>query len=152
MPPMRGGSKMGAYQNHRMRATLKDGRTFVGTLKAFDKHMNLILIDTDEYRQTPPKKGQILNEQKRPLGFVLLRGENLIYLSVEGPPPNESVSNSVPGMAGTQTGSGLGRPGQGRAAGRGMPVHQAQQSRPGGLGGLGAGSIGNPGNAMDRRY
>ena len=65
------------FQNFSMRATLKDGRTFVGTLRSFDKHMNLILIDTEEYRQTRPKKGQVLNEQKRPLGFVLLRGEHV---------------------------------------------------------------------------
>merc|ERR1712080_390984 len=80
MPPTRSGSKMQAYMLHRMRATLKDGGTFVGTLKSYDKHMNLILIDTDEYRQIRPKKGQILNEQKRPLGFVLLRGEKLCTL------------------------------------------------------------------------
>jgi len=150
MPPLRGGNKMNAYTNHRMRATLKDGRTFVGTLKAFDKHMNLILVDTDEYRQIRPKKGQILNEQKRPLGFVLLRGENLCTLSVEGPPPNDDSSTTIPTMSGMA--QGYGGPGQGRSAGRGMPIGQSQASRPGGLGPQGGGHIGNPGNSMDRRY
>lgn len=113
--------------------------------------MNLILVDTDEYRQIRPKKGQILNEQKRPLGFVLLRGENLCTLSVEGPPPNDSETSTIPSMAGAMQ-SGMGGPGQGRSAGRGMPVGQAQAARPGGLGPQGGGHIGNPGSSMDRRY
>ena len=118
--------------------------------QAFDKHMNLILVDTDEYRQIRPKKGQILNEQKRPLGFVLLRGENLCTLSVEGPPPNDDSSTTIPTMSGMA--QGYGGPGQGRSAGRGMPIGQSQASRPGGLGPQGGGHIGNPGNSMDRRY
>merc|ERR1711881_135610 len=150
MAPIRGGSKMGAYMNHRMRATLKDGRTFVGTLKSFDKHMNLILVDTDEYRQVRPKKGQVINEQKRPLGFVLLRGEHLCTLSVEGPPPNEDEYSSMPNMTGAlqsmNTGGATGRP-----AGRGMPVQQAQAARPDGLA-AGSGTLGNPGRGMERRY
>jgi len=144
---------MGGYLNHRMRATLKDGRTFVGTLKSFDKHMNLVLIDTDEYRQIRPKKGQVLNEQKRPLGFVLLRGEHLCTLSIEGPPPNEDDFQTLPNMSGAMQGmsSGLGT-GAGRPAGRGMPVSQAQAARPDGLA-SGSGTLGAPaGNAMQRNY
>ena len=152
MPPIRGGSKMGGYLNHRMRATLKDGRTFVGTLKSFDKHMNLVLIDTDEYRQIRPKKGQVLNEQKRPLGFVLLRGEHLCTLSIEGPPPNEDDFQTLPNMSGAMQGMNSGGTGMGRPAGRGMPVSQAQQARPDGLA-SGSGTLGAPGGVqMNRRY
>lgn len=104
-------SKMLNFINYRMRVTIADSRTLVGTFLAFDKHMNLVLADTEEYRKIKHKKGSISEEreEKRTLGLVLLRGEMVVSLSVDGPPPPEDDLRAV-----------LGGPGIARAAGRGL--------------------------------
>ncbi len=39
-----------------MRVTINDGRTLVGTFMAFDKHLNVVVSETEEYRTIKPKK------------------------------------------------------------------------------------------------
>ncbi|KAK4750287.1 hypothetical protein SAY87_027736 [Trapa incisa] len=121
-------SKMLNYINYRMRVTIQDGRQLVGKFMAFDRHMNLALGDCEEFRKLPPAKGAKKNEdreERRTLGFVLLRGEEVISMAVEGPPPpdeSRSKAASAAAMAG---------PGIGRAAGRGVPTAPLVQAQPG---------------------
>ena len=116
--------------NHRLKVILLDGRVFIGQMLAFDKHMNLVLADCEEFRTTKKalKKNKKLKlskedapttnagisvkpdgDMKRSVGLVILRGENIVSFSVEGgPPPVLDAKTRV--SAATMLGQGHGRP------------------------------------------
>jgi small nuclear ribonucleoprotein B and B' len=129
------GSKLLRYVEHRLRVTLGDGRTILGTFLAFDKHMNLVLSEAEEFR-TLRSKGAVVEEktEKRSLGLVLIRGENVVSLAVEGPPP--------PSISGKQTPGG---PGMARGAGRGTAMPPMVGGPAMGLGAGPVHGIGGPG-------
>ncbi len=101
MPP-----KLMNWLNYRVRITLHDGRQLVGTFLAFDRHMNLVIADCEEYRKIKDKSGAGEDrELKRTLGLMLLRGEGIISMNPEAPPPSqakkvgESAGQVRPGVA-----------------------------------------------------
>ncbi len=72
--------------NFRVRLTLQDGLMMVGTFLAFDKHMNIVLADADEYRIVKSKKTGVQKQIKRTLGLFIVIGENIVFLTAEAPP------------------------------------------------------------------
>ena len=51
---------------------LKNHRQYIGILKAFDIHINVVLDDTEE---------RVDGEVKRKLGTVFIRGDTIILIS-----------------------------------------------------------------------
>ncbi len=56
----------------RVMVELKNGKQFLGTLKAFDIHINTVLDDAEEREN---------GETKRKLGTVFVRGDAIILIS-----------------------------------------------------------------------
>lgn len=108
-------NKMLQLINYRMRITLDDKRMLVGAFMAFDKHMNIVLGDCEEFRFVTVRKEEAKEEreERRFLGLTLVRGECVVSLSVEGPPPKNDTRIKVvdkgetgPGVASVAAGRG----------------------------------------------
>eukprot|EP01069_Polyplicarium_translucidae_P003648 Polyplicarium_translucidae@DN2371_c0_g1_i1.p4 len=114
-------TRMQQWIGYRVRVTIRDSRMFVGTFMAFDRHMNVVLSECDEFRKLKPKGSDEEKEIKRALGFVLIRGGNVISFTAEAPPVTEPKRRAEVGA------------GRGAAVGRGAPV--ALGAAPAGLSG-----------------
>lgn len=83
---------------------------------AFDRHMNLILGDCEEFRRLPSSKSlkaSSYHDDCRMLSLVLLCGEEVVSMTVKGPSPtNESrakVGGSVVDIIARDVGCATGR-------------------------------------------
>jgi len=61
-------------RDKRVIVELKNKVRFVGKLKAFDIHINVVLVDAEEF---------VDGEKKRRLGEIFLRGDTIIMISPE---------------------------------------------------------------------
>ena len=59
-------------RNKRVILELKNGKQFVGKLRAFDIHINTVLEDAEEHVD-----GQI----KRKIGLAFIRGDTIVFIS-----------------------------------------------------------------------
>lgn len=111
--------------NGRVRIVLNDGRALLGQLLAYDKYMNLVVADCEEYRRSKPKKSKTAlsasddagavaeaKEMRRSLGLVVLRGETIVSCSLEqGAPPSGYENKArVPAAQKMRQSSGAGIP------------------------------------------
>ena len=77
----------------KVKVTSTNNSEYIGTLLSFDGYMNIVLSDCEEFRltkksqlelrkQTKQKKyiidESVIKEQKRLLGLVIIRGENIV--------------------------------------------------------------------------
>ena len=59
-------------RDKRVIVELKNGKQFLGVLKAFDIHINIVLEEAEEREE---------GDVKRKLGVVFIRGDTIIMLS-----------------------------------------------------------------------
>ena len=74
MDPSRPLDALNEARNKRVIVELKNGKQYIGNLKAFDIHINTVLDDAEEN-----ENGQL----KRKLGNVFIRGDTIVLISAE---------------------------------------------------------------------
>lgn len=129
--------------NYRVKVITLDSRQFIGELLSFDKHYNLVLANTEEFRLTKKSllslkdrarnksdepESNLIQEQKRTLGLVILRGEHVISVTIEAPPANQKSRLSV------KQGSGVIKPlknNNTKSTGQSLTAPVRTQSTPG---------------------
>lgn len=64
---------LNAARNKRIIVDLKNQKQFIGTLKAFDIHLNVVLENAEEH---------VNGELSKKTGTTLIRGDTIIYIAV----------------------------------------------------------------------
>lgn len=106
----------------RIKVTMNDQRELVGEFMAYDRHLNLVISECDELRTVKDKASGTAKVEKRTLGFVVVRGEEVVSLTPLARPAqhdSRAKANAAKAAAG---------PGQAKAAGRGVAAPLAQPS------------------------
>ena len=65
---------LNSARNKRVIVELKNNKQYVGKLKSFDIHINIVLEDAEEHSN---------GELKRKLGVVFIRGDTITVISPE---------------------------------------------------------------------
>ncbi len=63
---------LNAARNKTVMVDLKNGLRYVGKLRAFDIHINVVLADAEEFKD---------GEARRKLGNVFIRGDTIIIIT-----------------------------------------------------------------------
>lgn len=80
--------------NYKIRIICNDGRVYIGELLSYDKYMNIVLKDSIEERIPKTQMTKINNNnknndiriEKRTLGLIILRGEQILTIVIEDKP------------------------------------------------------------------
>ncbi|KAH8106139.1 hypothetical protein BXZ70DRAFT_417758 [Cristinia sonorae] len=67
------------FLNKPLRITITDQRIFLGTFVGTDKQLNILLVNTDEYRFTPP---ELANPNGRFVGLVMIPRRLIVRVEV----------------------------------------------------------------------
>lgn len=101
-------SRLENWLNYRVRVTISDTRYFVGTFFSYDRHMNIVLVDAEEFRKVKDKETGF-KEIKRVVGLIMIRGESIVSFTAEQAPVTK---RPTPAMMN-----------KGMPTGRGVPIN-----------------------------
>ncbi|POW17986.1 hypothetical protein PSTT_00175 [Puccinia striiformis] len=102
-----------ALINYRLRVTLNDSRTLTGQMLAFDRHLNLVLADCEEFRfiKQKKKKGPSANSTNAEESEELEMKRPSVWSSYGAKLSSASALKIAPGRgAGVPAGRGVGLP------------------------------------------
>ena len=74
--------------NRTLRVTIRDGRVFLGSFAGTDKLLNILLVNTDEFRFSPP---QHANPGGRFVGLVLIPWRLVLNVEAQGTNSGQEV-------------------------------------------------------------